>query len=162
MEEKNNAFPPEYIARPEQFVQYGGHLNQYVGQPAPYVGQPETNTPVVVQPNITIHTPAPCDKSKMPSVACPIFACICFWPFGIAALAYYLRAQGSQGTNDDPVDYSKSILCARNWTIAAIVIGVASILVGVGMGVYIAFGTNLIVNNEGYYGIINNPDYYGY
>ena len=123
MEEKNN-IPPEYSAqpaKPEQFVQYGGHPNQYVGQPAQYVAQPGTNNPAFVQgqaPAViylqpgqqvvngqvvgqqqfaAINTPATCDKSKMPSVACPIFACICCWPLGIGALIFYLRAQGSQG-----------------------------------------------------------------
>lgn len=34
-----------------------------------------------------------CDPSMMPSLACPIFACICYWPLGIGVLFYYLRAR---------------------------------------------------------------------
>ena len=34
-----------------------------------------------------------CDPSMMPSLACPIFACMCYWPLGIGVLFYYLRAR---------------------------------------------------------------------
>ena len=102
MEEKNQS-PPQYSAQPpvpQQHVQYmgqpGTHNPAFVQAPAPPViylqpGQQILNGQVVSSPAPT------CDKNKMPSVACPIFACICCWPLGIGALIYYLRANNSQG-----------------------------------------------------------------
>ena len=57
-----------------------------------------------------------------------------------------------KGTNDDALDYSKSIMCTRNFSIAAIVLGVVSIGLGVGLGIaYTVVAVN-ILNEHNYYG----------
>ena len=36
-------------------------------------------------------------ESQMPSVMCPVCACILYWPLGIGALIYYMRAGTAKG-----------------------------------------------------------------
>ena len=38
-----------------------------------------------------------CEGNRMPSVACPICACILCFPLGIATLVYYLQAKSAKG-----------------------------------------------------------------
>ena len=89
--------PPAY----NPYLGQPGQVNPAIFQAAPptvvYLqpGQQVINGQVIGQPG---HVTSACDQSKMPSVACPIFACLCYWPLGIGALVYYLKAQSAQGT----------------------------------------------------------------
>ena len=60
--------------------------------------QAEALTVINLQPGeLSTENMERCDHSKMPSIACPIFACLFAWPLGIGAVVYYLRAQSAQG-----------------------------------------------------------------
>ena len=86
--------PPSVIyLQPGQQIHNGQVVGQYNN-----TGQYNTAGQQFGQQQFTmVNTPVTCDKSKMPSLACPIFACLCCWPLGIGAIVYYLRAQASQG-----------------------------------------------------------------
>ena len=103
-------------------------------------GSTVINLESTVRQFTTVDTAAACDKREMPSVGCPVFACLCFFPVGFGALIYYLKARGSQDSSDDPKVYLKSIVCVRNLTIAAILLGVASILLGIAIGISLIGG----------------------
>ena len=91
MEEKNEFEKGEYPSQP---------IGQWPSD------QPGIDNTAFVQPNggtvIRLNQPGQesyertlqqHDPKLMPSVACPIFAFICYMPVGIAVLIYYLRAK---------------------------------------------------------------------
>ncbi|XP_045202881.1 dispanin subfamily A member 2b-like [Mercenaria mercenaria] len=115
--------PPAYNQPPAGA--YQGQPAGYQGQPAGYPGQPGYGQPpqtvVVTQPVIATGPVV----SRPPDYLIPsIFACFCcFWPTGLFAIYYSLRASSLAGQGDMSGAQAASNT-ARTLMIVSIVIGV--------------------------------------
>merc|ERR1712130_313143 len=152
-ENSNQVYPAQgYPAQPPPYT--GSFTSQPMAssQQMPYAPQYQTQYGMQTQP-VQFVTVAPetrnCNRALMPSIGCPIASCIFCWPLGIGSLLCYLQAESAL-ERDDSADFENAAKATRGLTIASIVLGVLSIVIGLAIGIWYAVAVAAAVRTAVY------------